>query len=804
MFWCTTLTLKTSIVAYRQVLLSCRLDSWQSDVKTGKFASGAHGSQKLWAHLTQGRKEMYNNLFYSQHHPLCCDCVKTFEVELRDVFRSFDTVNGVHELKFHPYHDVMTAACRDGTVFFFDVAPMLDYNKPPTLTGLVPNSKLQSVLVLPSVQKGGFAVLSMAPLNSTLLISEIGVKGRYGGKDNVPTIFTEFTTTNCQESRDLRGFVTPIFQLGLKPVPPKAVDLETIFVAHAFGFAWHPLQPLFAVLAPNKELSGKITRSNTASAIVPSRRSRFFFGGNRASAATANDEADPRQQRAATRSLTLSIYKLTGDDAEVEFIETSFSSGEDHVLHIFPGPLLGVVKYVAPADAFVPDIFPSGATTILGVRDEKLILGGPLHAVHILDLSNRLLQCAMLVTAGNIEQAAQLAQSLCPDATQWLGTVFEAFGHAEEALRLLPSLSLGLKVNMCIKHTLLEPLSRLLNELIADEHQRDSSNLTGSSLFQRSCIALHRGGMETSLKQLGSSLLVRKRYNDAIFVASLLQNDEQLIQALGSVPQKEPLVVIDEPLTVSAGSSENVVERSVFHPIRGSIVNVKGDTLEELDVVTGALLCHITFDLLAANGMDIILPAGPHYVVGLFQGRYFVVWDLDEAVLLSTSDIDKVHSSRRVTALATSLCVDRWLFFAAEGSNNVRVTRVDYPGPAREILRKSSLRGGSIVSLAYSTEHHLLSSGCNDGTIQVWSISTEEPETTGSKKNQDTNEFATPQFAVQLTPSSVISIVIGVCTGCGTNAGSDKLFLAAAYQNRRVDVIAMSGQTHTCVASTTL
>ncbi|KAG7401004.1 hypothetical protein PHYBOEH_003594 [Phytophthora boehmeriae] len=581
-----------------------------------------------------------------------CDCVKTFEVELRDVFRSFDTVNGVHELKFHPHHDVMTAACRDGTVFFFDVAPMLDNNKPPTLTGLVPNSKLQSVLVLPSVQKGGFQVLSMAPLNSTLLISEVGVKGRYGGKDNVPTIFTEFTTTNSQESRDLRGFVTPmppkrlklvslttsvrhpgelccltnygllvlritclaspkpvfiprglqsapaigfpssmiiglrllgedpqmkpqfqmiqnngetsgtierlrvpdlhyhswqhgflaaivpvsghleIFQLGLKPVPPKAVDLETIFVAHAFGFAWHPSQPLFAVLAPNKELSGKITRSNTASAIVPSRRSRFFFGGNRTSAAAANDEADTRQQRAATRSLTLSIYKLTGDDAEVEFLETSFLSGEDHVLHIFPGPLLGVVKFVAPADT--SSIFPAGATTILGVRDEKLVLGGPLHAVHILDLSNRLLQCAMLVTAGSIDQAAQLAQSLSPDATQWLGAVFEAFGHAEAALRLLPGLSLELKVNMCIKHTLLEPLSRLLNEVVADKQQRDSTNLTGSSLFQRSCIALHRGGTETLLKQLGSSLLAQKRYNDAIFVASLLQNDEQLIQAYGS------------------------------------------------------------------------------------------------------------------------------------------------------------------------------------------------------------------------------------------------------------------------------
>lgn len=273
---------------------------------------------------------------------------------------------------------------------------------------------------------------------------------------------------------------------------------------------------------------------------------------------------------------------------------------------------------------------------------------------------------------------------------------------------------------------------------------------------------------------------------------------------LSLVPRTDPLTVVDEPLS-GASNGERVVERVVFHPSRGSIVSVKGDTLEELDVLTGALLCHITFDLLAAASLDVILPAGAHYVVGLFQARYLVVWDLDEAVLLSTSDVDKVHSTRRVTALVTSLCVDRWLFFSAEGSNNVRVTRADYPGPAREILRKSSLRGGAVVSLAYSSEHHLLSSGCNDGTIQVWSIASgEDSELGGAKKAQDTSDFATPLFAVQLTPSAVVHISIGACTGCGTNASSSNLFLAAAYQNRRVDVVAMTGQAHTCVASTTL
>jgi hypothetical protein len=94
---------------------------------------------------------------------------------------------------------------------------------------------------------------------------------------------------------------------------------------------------------------------------VPNKRSRFFFGRSRASAASATDEPDAGQQRAATRSLTLSLYKLSGDEAEVEFLETSFSSGEDNVLHVFSGPLLGVVKYVAEPDKADPASFAGGA-----------------------------------------------------------------------------------------------------------------------------------------------------------------------------------------------------------------------------------------------------------------------------------------------------------------------------------------------------------------------------------------------------------------------------------------------------------
>ncbi|CEG42237.1 WD40/YVTN repeat-like-containing domain [Plasmopara halstedii] len=811
-----------------------------------------------------------------------CQCIKMSQMELRDVFRQFDTVNGVHELNFHPHHNIMTAACRDGTLFFFDVAPLLDSNKSPRLFGLLPNSKLQSIVVLPGTQKSRFMTLSVSASNSTLIVSEIKARSRYCGKDNVPTIFTEFASSNVQESRDLRSLInlmpnkkfkpvsltrsvrnpdtvccltsygllvlktsflaasTPLFiprgskdnlavgfpslmafevralgdnlqdkvqvhkvrneaeaealptiersqvpqlhyspwqngylaallplsgyleilQIGLKPVPPNTVDLDTIFVAHAFGFAWHPSLPLFAVLSSNKELSTKLVRSNTASSLMPNKRSRFFFGANRTSAASATDDSDARPNRATAKALILSIYKLKGDDAEIELIETCFVSGDTNVLHIFSGPYLGVVKYVddfnistetapqvapgaivtrvqgspasltrvqraqsfmlglsamssprmadlrltmvssshspstppttanfetaAPAcnltktflefyiwsptaelaegetglrkltekfkvdcplslewDTFTqslcalvyptfirvyrfdsttndqnsqnddtastsieflheiptvspalslhwkhhtlffsmenevkcsfvsqkrcftldlasqwvlneaycatqlsdddlnqfprPQIFPAGATTILGVIDQKLVLGGSLQGVHILDLSNRALQCAILVTAGQIEEAAKLAQALCPDAADWLGAVSEAFGHASKVLRLFPTLSISIKVNMCIKHKEHEILTELLDSLI--EQECDSPDLTGSSLLQRACIALNRGGMQASLSQICLALLSRKRHNDAIFVASLLQNDEQLVHAYANAEE---------------------------------------------------------------------------------------------------------------------------------------------------------------------------------------------------------------------------------------------------------------------------
>ncbi|KAF1772851.1 WD40-repeat-containing domain [Phytophthora cactorum] len=881
-----------------------------------------------------------------------CDCVKTSEVELRDVFRQFDTVNGVHELKFHPQQDVMTAACRDGTIFFFDVAPLLDSNKP-----------------------------------YVLVVSEIGVKGRYSGKDNVPlsslslrALFAYWFVVQMPAKRLKMASLTSsvrnpgelccLTSYGLLVLKTSFLAAPTpIFIPR--GSSNTPAIGFPSSMAVRVEFLAKIHKTNHKSTLyrtepklrLPPRSSALAFlcystapgkmdscsnstdwwtsrgdkpqfplfslttitnastsfPCGRASAANATDEPDARQQRAAARSLTLTIYKISGDDAEIEFVETSFASGEDNVLHVFSGPLLGIVKYVA--DVNVPDPAPlvAGGAIVKRARDSpaslsrvqraqsfmlglsamsspkmtdlrltmmspsqspsasptaasfesidsasdltktflefyewspvtgsstndqskqfegdststmtllheiptpspalslhwvhhtlffttedevkcslisrtrcftlalasrwvlneascatqvsdddlnqfprpqvrqcagsKACVGGPLQAVHILDLSNRVLQCAVLVTAESVERAAELAQPLCPDATEWLGAVFEAFDHASEALRFLPGLSLSLKVNMCIKHALLEPLAKLLGDLI--DHERDSPNLT----------------MEAPLTQLGTALLSRKRHNDAIFVASLLRNDEvsptlgaafHAAKAKTSATMPTPAAILNKwnaSVAKPTAAWRTVLERQGIRPPTMVKLQAAGHTLEELDVSTGALLCHITFDLLASSNVDFILPAGPHFVVGLLQSRLLIVWDLDESVLLL------VKSSVKVLFVEV-----QWSPWHTQPSTIYSVL------DAMMVLFKSGVFRRTKWTLV-------------------------------SLKGPGNNGFCYPLFAVQLAQSPVVEICIGMCTGCGTNGSSSNMFLAAAYQNRRADVIAMNGQAHTCVASTML
>src|SRR5690349_18090357 len=88
---------------------------------------------------------------------------------------------------------------------------------------------------------------------------------------------------------------------------------------------------------------------------------------------------------------------------------------------------------------------PAGVTTILDVYNQQLVLAGPVQVLHSIDLSNRVLQCCILVSRGKEELALKIAETFDPDLTDWLGSVFEAFGCIQQALKL-SKLSAALKI----------------------------------------------------------------------------------------------------------------------------------------------------------------------------------------------------------------------------------------------------------------------------------------------------------------------------------------------------------------------
>lgn len=52
------------------------------------------------------------------------ECQKVSEVKLKEAYKPFDSSSGVYELKLHEHQEMMSAATKDGTVFFFDLAPL--------------------------------------------------------------------------------------------------------------------------------------------------------------------------------------------------------------------------------------------------------------------------------------------------------------------------------------------------------------------------------------------------------------------------------------------------------------------------------------------------------------------------------------------------------------------------------------------------------------------------------------------------------------------------------------------------------
>jgi hypothetical protein len=178
------------------------------------------------------------------------------------------------------------------------------------------------------------------------------------------------------------------------------------------------------------------------------------------------------------------------------------------------------------SEAFpIPQKLPFGATTILCVRNEQLLLTGNQQQLFTLELSNRLFQACVLISIGEADKALAFSKSIKSDLSDWLATVFEAFGFIDQAIQV-PGLDLNLKINICIKHNLLPSLGN--NLLVLSQTDADSKDLKGTSLFQRGCVALIRSNEKKQLEELFKLAIESKRFHDASFIASLLQNEQVL------------------------------------------------------------------------------------------------------------------------------------------------------------------------------------------------------------------------------------------------------------------------------------
>ncbi|DAZ96282.1 TPA: hypothetical protein N0F65_008315 [Lagenidium giganteum] len=771
-----------------------------------------------------------------------CECVRVNDVELKDYFKAFDTGNSLMELKFHALQEVVSGTSKDGTSFFFDVAPLIRLNKPMPLVGILPPAKAQGAIVLPSTRKSAFMLVSIAPSGTTLMVSELMSKGRVVGKDNTPSSFHEFGVACSYESRDVRHHFSQLVQKKLKIVAltssvnsasdfccmtnygmlvlqlsclpsivpimvtrgaekaplvafpsvcrvvvrfyneetsskqedyklqsgmdapnekmriptletnpvhttilsallpasthveilqmdselknQKSINFHMAFSGNAIAVAWHAQRSRFALLVPQEPNARRLTRATSSAVPTPKRRA-FMFGGSKGNNEDGAESA--RLRNAMARVMSLAIYDVS-KDGHVELVDDNCGP-DDHMLHIFSGPLLGIVRYEAddegltgsdaagkpggdhhdspsarnkrtesnvfattPTSAAVtaaaalsssgstpttdattdikktylefydwdnlekqtsrhqhgqlkkvgtavdcplnmaweqttkrfcalvypqcikiyrvsrgdeqafaclheiptpqaacsikwfhhtlfvttddtikcfvvcktryftfdlashnmfgePNVkhfqqqlyefprqqfLPLGAHTILGVRNQALVVAGPTQALHLVDLSNKVLQCCLLISIGQADLAVKVAEAFSPDLREWIASVLEAFGFVAQALALSTS-SLRQKIDLCVKHNLLDELPSLLSSTV-----EDSESSVGTSPYQRGCTTLHRAGRVDALKVLLESAKAAQRLNDEIFLSSLLRDTTELVDRLRASRQWAP------------------------------------------------------------------------------------------------------------------------------------------------------------------------------------------------------------------------------------------------------------------------
>ncbi|RQM30804.1 hypothetical protein B5M09_010797 [Aphanomyces astaci] len=249
------------------------------------------------------------------------------------------------------------------------------------------------------------------------------------------------------------------------------------------------------------------------------------------------------------------------------------------IVHAFTGPLLGLVRCVMPDDGALK---PSKATTMSTVSDSTSIVTGSsittgeattggmhmtlefyewggaediagkssvstaLHKVsHEWEHSGKYAvlvyptKCHVIKWEGHSSKLLPLHEISTPRPVQ---SVLWAFGFAADALDV-PGTSSHVKASICIKHMLVHTLADMLPSLVASV-ATDSADMMiddihgdlmqGTSLIQRACAALCRGGQEAAVAALLPTCMQMNKWNDALVMAMLVQDRATMAQVLAS------------------------------------------------------------------------------------------------------------------------------------------------------------------------------------------------------------------------------------------------------------------------------
>lgn len=92
-----------------------------------------------------------------------------------------------------------------------------------------------------------------------------------------------------------------------------------------------------------------MTRTQTSAHITPRRRG-FMFGGSSKNIGDDADGKDAKLRNQMARMMALTVFEISKDSGHVEMVEENCAGADDRLLHIFSGPLLGIVKFETSDD----------------------------------------------------------------------------------------------------------------------------------------------------------------------------------------------------------------------------------------------------------------------------------------------------------------------------------------------------------------------------------------------------------------------------------------------------------------------